>query len=127
MAKVLGVGGVFFKAKDPRSLGQWYKKWLGVPAHPEWGASFTADTAPPGGFTVWAPFASDTTYFEPSSNPFMINLMVDDLEDALTQVAEGGAEVVGDVLDEPYGRFGWFIDPEGNKVELWQPKEEEKS
>ncbi len=125
MAKVLGVGGVFFKADDSKKLSAWYKKWLGVPAHPEWGASFTPDTVPAGGFTVWAPFKSDTTYFEPSTSSFMINLMVDDLEGALAQVAEGGAEVVGEVQDEPYGRFGWFIDPEGNKVELWEPKEEE--
>ncbi len=125
MAKVLGVGGVFFKADDPKKLGAWYKKWLGVPAHPEWGASFTPDTVPPGGFTVWAPFTSDTTYFEPSTNSFMINLMVDDLDGALAQVVEGGAEVAGEIMDEPYGRFGWFVDPEGNKVELWEPKEEE--
>ena len=126
MAQVLGVGGVFFKSDDPAELGAWYKKWLGVPAHPEWGASFTPDTVPPGGFTVWAPFKRDTTYFEPSPNSFMINLMVDDLDGALAQVAEGGAEIVGEIADEPYGRFGWFLDPEGNKVELWEPKEEKK-
>ncbi len=125
MAKVLGVGGVFFKSDDSKKLGAWYKEWLGVPAHPEWGASFTPDTVPPGGFTAWAPFKSDTTYFEPSTNSFMINLMVDDLDGALAQVVEGGAEVVGEIMDEPYGRFGWFVDPEGNKVELWEPKEEE--
>jgi predicted enzyme related to lactoylglutathione lyase len=124
MAKVLGVGGVFFKSDDSKKLSAWYKKWLDVPAHPEWGASFTPDAVPAGGFTVWAPFTSDTTYFEPSTSSFMINLMVDDLERALAQVAEGGAEVVGEVQDEPYGKFGWFIDPDGNKVELWEPKAE---
>jgi predicted enzyme related to lactoylglutathione lyase len=124
MAKVLGVGGVFFKSDDSKKLSAWYKKWLDVPAHPEWGASFTPDAVPAGGFTVWAPFTSDTTYFEPSTSSFMINLMVDDLEGALAQVAEGGAEVVGEVQDEPYGKFGWFIDPDGNKVELWEPKAE---
>jgi len=127
VAKVLGVGGVFFKSDDSKKLSAWYKKWLGVPAHPEWGASFTPDTVPPGGFTVWAPFKSDTTYFEPSTSSFMINLMVDDLDGALAQVVEGGATAVGEVQDEPYGRFGWFVDPEGNKVELWEPKEEEGS
>ena len=122
MAQVLGVGGVFFKSNDRKKIGEWYKKWLGVPAHPEWGASFPPGDMPPGGFTVWAPFASDTDYFAPSSSSFMFNLVVDDLDGALAQVTEGGAEVVGEVLVEPYGRFGWFVDPEGNKVELWQPK-----
>ena len=124
MAKVLGVGGVFFKSDDAKKLSAWYKKWLDVPAHPEWGASFTPEDVPAGGFTVWAPFTSDTTYFEPSTSSFMVNLMVDDLQGALAQVAEGGAEVVGEVQDEPYGKFGWFIDPDGNKVELWEPKAE---
>ncbi len=122
MAKVLGVGGVFFKSKDSEKLGEWYKKWLGVPAG-SYGANFRPDTMPPGSLTVWAPFKDDTTYFDPSPSPFMINLVVDNLDDALTQVAEGGAKVVGEVQDEPYGKFGWFIDPDGNKVELWEPKE----
>ena len=124
MAKVLGVGGVFFKASDPMKLGAWYQQWLGVPVEPPYGASFKPGTMPPGGFTAWAPFSDDTTYFEPSSKTFMFNLVVDDLADALAQVAEGGARIVGDVQDEPYGRFGWFVDPEGNKVELWEPKED---
>ncbi len=120
MAKVLGVGGVFFKSKDTEKLGEWYKKWLGVPVD-AYGANFKPETMPPGGVTVWSPFKHDTTYFDPSESPFMINLIVDDLDEALAQVAEGGAEVVGEVQDEPYGKFGWFIDPDGNKVELWCP------
>jgi predicted enzyme related to lactoylglutathione lyase len=123
MARVLGVGGVFFKSTDPEKLGAWYQKWLGVPVEPPYGANFKPETVPVGGLTVWAPFKRDTDYFEPSKQNFMFNLMVDDLDGALAQVAEGGAEIVGDVMDESYGRFGWFIDPEGNKVELWQPKE----
>ena len=67
MAQVLGVGGVFFKSKDSKKLSEWYKKWLGVPAHPEWGASFQAGDMPAGGFTVWAPFKADTDYFDPSN------------------------------------------------------------
>jgi predicted enzyme related to lactoylglutathione lyase len=124
MAKVLGVGGVFFKATDPEKLGAWYRQWLGVPVEPPYGASFKSDTMPPGGVTVWAPFSADTTYFEPSQRAFMINLVVDDLAGALAQVTEGGAQIVGDVQDESYGRFGWFVDPEGNKVELWEPRED---
>ena len=123
MAKVVGVGGVFFKSEDPEKLGAWYLKWLGAPVEPPYGASFRPDTVPVGGLTVWSPFKKDTDYFNPSTREFMINFMVDDLDGALAQVSEGGAEVVGDIMDESYGRFGWFIDPEGNKIELWEPKE----
>ena len=123
MAEVVGVGGVFFKSSDPEKLGAWYQKWLGVPVEHPYGATFNPDTVPVGGLTVWAPFKKDTDYFSPSKNDFMFNLMVDDLDGALAQVSEGGAEIIGDVMDEDYGRFGWFVDPEGNKVELWEPKE----
>lgn len=123
MAKVLGVGGVFFKSNDSAKLGEWYKEWLGIPADPNYGASFQPDAMPAGGLTVWAPFKLDTDYFDPSPSSFMINLVVDNLDEALAQVQEGGAEVVGEIMDEPYGKFGWFIDPDGNKVELWEPKE----
>ena len=121
MAKVLGVGGVFFKAEDPDSLGEWYKRWLGVPVDPPYGASFKSDHMPAGSFGVWAPFKQDTSYFEPSEKPFMVNLVVDDLDGALEQVREGGAQVIGTIEEMEYGRFGWFVDPEGNKVELWEP------
>ncbi len=121
MAKVLGVGGVFFKSKDPAALGDWYQKWLGVPVEPPYGANFKPSSMPEYGLTVWAPFKADTEYFVPSKSSFMINLVVDDLDGALAQVVEGGAELVGEVQEEAYGRFGWFLDPEGNKVELWQP------
>jgi predicted enzyme related to lactoylglutathione lyase len=121
VAKALGVGGVFFKSEDPEKLGAWYKRWLGVPVEPPYGANFKPDTMPAGGLTVWAPFSAETTYFQPSAKPFMFNLVVDDLDGALAQVAEGGAEVMEERQDEEYGRFGWFVDPEGNKVELWEP------
>ncbi len=125
MAKVLGVGGVFFKSKDPESLGSWYQKWLGVPVEPPYGASFTPDAMPTGAATVWAPFKEATDYFEPSERELMVNLVVDDLDGALAQVREGGAEIVGEIESFDYGRFGWFVDPEGTKVELWEPKETE--
>ena len=121
MAKALGVGGMFFKSKDPETLGSWYKRWLGVPVDPPWGASFKPEAMPSGSHTVWAPFKESTTYFEPSDKPYMFNLVVDDLDGALSQVKEGGARVVGGIQEDEYGRFGWFVDPEGNKVELWQP------
>jgi predicted enzyme related to lactoylglutathione lyase len=119
MAKVLGVGGVFFKSPDPARLRKWYAQWLGVPAE-EYGAMFSPETMPSGGMTIWNPFAATTDYFAPSPAPFMINLVVDDMDGALAQVREGGATVVRSE-DSDFGRFGWFIDPDGNKVELWQP------
>jgi catechol 2,3-dioxygenase-like lactoylglutathione lyase family enzyme len=122
MARVLGIGGVFFKSRDPKSLGEWYREWLGIPVDPEWGGfGFPPGDVPEHGLTVWSPFDSGTTYFDPSVQPFMVNLMVDDLDGALAQVARGGAEIVGNVEEFEYGRFGWFLDPDGNKVELWEP------
>jgi predicted enzyme related to lactoylglutathione lyase len=120
MAKVLGIGGVFFRSEDPEKLGDWYARWLGVPVEHPWGASFQPADLPGKAFSVWAPFKSDTEYFAPETS-FMFNLVVDDLDGALAQVKEGGAEVVEKTEEMEYGRFGWFFDPEGNKVELWEP------
>ena len=121
MAKALGVGGVFFRSPDPKALGQWYEKWLGVPLEPEWGgASFAPSALPPGACTVWSPFPADTKYFDPPGRAFMFNLVVDDLDGALRQVREGGCQPEGEIQEMEYGRFGWFIDPDGNKVELWE-------
>ena len=125
MARVLGVGGIFFKSRDPVALGAWYAKHLRLPVTPPQGASFHPERMPPGGVTIWAPFAADTDYFRPSTREFMINLVVDDLEQALHQVETGGATLVGTIEEYDYGRFGWFLDPDGNKVELWQPLESE--
>ncbi len=123
MAKVLGIGGIFFKSEDPAKLAAWYAKWLGVPVEAEWpGAALKPAGMPEGSYTVWSPFAKDTTYFAPSEQAYMINLVVDDVDEALAQVVEGGAELAGEPESNDYGRFGWFVDPEGNKVELWKPK-----
>jgi predicted enzyme related to lactoylglutathione lyase len=121
MSRVLGLGGVFFKSRDPAALGAWYREWLGLPVQDPYGASLRPEEIPAGGWQVWAPFAADTAYFEPASAPFMINLIVDDLEGCLARVAAGGAQVLPRREESDYGRFGWFLDPEGNKVELWQP------
>jgi predicted enzyme related to lactoylglutathione lyase len=121
MARVIGLGGVFFKSRDPQALGAWYAEWLDVPVQHPYGASFKPGRVPAGGYHVWSPFAADTDYFAPSQAPFMFNLMVDDLEGCLARVAAGGAEVMAKREKGDYGDFGWFIDPEGNKVELWQP------
>ena len=121
MARVLGIGGIFFKSRDPVALGSWYAKYLRLPVTPPHGASLHPERMPPGGFTIWAPFPADTGYFAPAGSDFMINLVVDDLDRALEQVVAGGATLVGTVESYDYGRFGWFLDPDGNKVELWQP------
>ncbi len=121
MAKVLGVGGVFFKCRNKEALSAWYKKHLGMSLNQLGGIEFDHADAPTGAYCVWGPFAADTEYFSPSNKEFMINLIVDDLERALQQVEEGGAERVGGIENYDYGRFGWFVDPEGTKVELWEP------
>lgn len=119
--KALGVGGVFFKCKDSDALGQWYKTTLGFDIEPTYGgASFQHDKSPTGACTVWGPFKQDTEYFAPSEKPYMINLIVDDLDACLKQVEDHGGKLVGEPCEESYGRFAWFIDPEGNKIELWQ-------
>jgi len=120
MAKVLGVGGIFFKSPDPKRLYDWYARWLGMEFE-EWGTAYYPRTMPANGQTVWSAFPATTNYFEPVTKDFMFNLVVDDLEAALKQVREGGAKIIGNVEKLEYGLFGWFVDPDGNKVELWEP------
>jgi predicted enzyme related to lactoylglutathione lyase len=124
--KVLGVGGIFFRSEDPARLGSWYQEHLGFQVE-EWGdtrgTSFAPSEMPPASFTVWSAFAAGTPYFGPSGQAYMINLVVDDLDAALENVAAGGAQVLEEREDQDFGRFGWFIDPDGNRVELWQPPE----
>ncbi len=122
--RVLGVGGVFFRSPDPARLGRWYADHLGI-AIESWGttrgASFFPADLPESAFTVWSIFAADTEYFGRPEQGFMLNLIVDDLDAALKNVADGGAEVLPEREEQDYGRFGWFVDPDGNRVELWQP------
>ncbi len=123
MAKVLGFGGVFFRSHDPKKLADWYANWLGLEINPAFGgAIFSPSSLPEKAYAVWSPFAEDSDCFDPSKREFMINLIVDDLAGTLQQVAMGGASLVGDPKDMEYWIFGWFIDSEGTKVELWQPK-----
>ncbi len=121
MAKALGIGGVFFKSTDPKKLADRYAQHLGMRIEDFGGVRFDAGMLPQQAYAVWCPFNSTTEYFQPSPKEFMLNLMVDDLDAALKQVAAGGAQVVGKIEECDYGKFGWFIDPEGNKIELWQP------
>jgi predicted enzyme related to lactoylglutathione lyase len=124
MVRVLGIGGVFFKSADPKGLYAWYAKWLGIEVQ-EWGTMFTPKTMPENAQTVWSAFDANTDYFAPSQKDFMFNLIVDNLEDALRQVEEGGALIIGNIEKMEYGSFGWFMDPDGNKVELWEPGSKE--
>jgi predicted enzyme related to lactoylglutathione lyase len=121
MAKVLGVGGVFFLSRDPRRLRKWYSRCLGIGMESSSGVVFMPKDMPQGALTVLSVFPKSTRYLKPSKAPFMINLVVDDLEKVLEQVAQGGGKPVGKIKTYPYGRFGWFLDPDDNKVELWEP------
>ncbi len=117
MAKVLGIGGVFFKASDPVAVRDWYARVLGFEIQ-SWGGVIFPH--PPVGAATWSPFAQDTPYFEPSQASFMINFIVEDLDGLLARAAAEGALPTGR-QDEDMGRFAWLIDPAGLKVELWEP------
>ena len=124
MAEVLGLGGLFFKSADSDAMREWYGRVLGL-EFTEWGGIvFLPETAAahPGAGTVFSPFAADTDYFAPSDKEFMFNLMVDDLEGILARCAQEGVEPVKTFPDEANGRFAHILDPEGRKIELWQPK-----
>ena len=121
MKRVTGIGGVFFKAKDPKALGAWYRTHLGMDVQAWGGVAFKAEDDPSGGgTTAWSLFKADTSHFAPSAASFMINYRVEDLDALIAKLREEGCNVVGDVQDSEYGKFGWVMDPEGNKVELWQ-------
>ncbi|WP_338846632.1 VOC family protein [Massilia sp. W12] len=123
MQAVTGIGGIFFRARDPQALGQWYQQHLGVPLEPWGGAAFEWQTPanPQGaGTTIWSPFAADSNYY-PQDKQFMINFRVADLDAMLAQLRAADCAVDEKVEDSEYGKFGWVTDPEGNKVELWQP------
>jgi predicted enzyme related to lactoylglutathione lyase len=120
MAKVLGVGGIFFKSKDPKALLAWYQEHLGMPAASPYFAKLMPAAMPAGACTTFTPFSADTDHFAPSQRDYMFNLVVDDLDGALRQVGAAGAALVGEPQSYDFGRFGWFLDPDGNKVELWQ-------
>ena len=121
MARVLGIGGVFFKAKDPGALISWYRDVIGLELQDWGGVVFRPEAmaAHPGAGTVFTAFEAETTYFAPSTAPFMLNLVVDDLDAVLARVRAEGVEVIG-TQDESYGRFAWIADPDGLKLELWQ-------
>ncbi len=125
MKRVTGIGGIFFKAKDPKALAAWYERHLGLPIETDWGGwnfRWRDGGGPEGnGSTVWCPFDETTTYFAPGMKPFMINYRVEDLDAVLAALRAEGVQVDEKVEDSEFGRFGWAMDPEGNRFELWQP------
>jgi len=124
---VTGLGGIFFKAREPKKLMAWYQEHLGVKPEGEAEPSAMfhwreADDPEQLAYTVWAIFPRETKYFDPSSSQFMINYRVDDLDGLLRQLKAEGVKVDDKVEEYEYGKFGWIIDPEGNRIELWEPK-----
>ena len=124
MAKVIGVGGVFFKSRDSGALTKWYSDVLGMQLEDRGGIVLRPEAmaSHPGAATVFSPFKHDTDYFAPSTKDFMINLAVDDLDGVLANCAKHGVTPVKTFPDEANGKFAHIMDPEGNKIELWQPK-----
>ncbi len=124
MAKVLGIGGLFFKAKDTKATMQWYARVLGLELTDWGGVVFQpgALATQPGAGTVFSAFASDADYFAPSTGEFMFNLAVDDLDGVLARCKAEGVEPIKLMLEEAMGRFAHIIDLDGRKIELWEPK-----
>lgn len=121
MERVLGIGGVFFKARDPKALAAWYREHLGVPVGP--GQTYGAfASAGAGEQTVWSVFPAEASPEGPGAAPFRLNYRVRDLDAMLAQLRAAGAKVEDRVEDYDFGRFGWAADPEGNRIELWEPR-----
>ncbi|HEX5757101.1 MAG TPA: VOC family protein [Arenimonas sp.] len=124
MQRVTGIGGIFFKARDAEALRAWYRDHLGIGVQDWGGAVFPwvdAQGQPVAGNTVWSIFAADNDYFAPSTAPFMVNFRVADLHALLAALRAEGCNVVDKVEESEFGKFGWVFDPEGNKIELWEP------
>ena len=127
MKRVTGIGGIFFKCQDPDKTKEWYKRHLGLETD-TYGTSFEwrqVGDPQKRGFTAWSPFASDTKYYEPSTKEFMINYRVDDLEALVAELRKEGVTIVGEIESYEYGKFVHIMDPEGNKIELWEPNDDE--
>jgi predicted enzyme related to lactoylglutathione lyase len=125
MKHVLGIGGIFFKAQDPEKLAAWYHEHLGLEVEEYGGVTFREDankTLPPRqAYTVWSPFPSDTDYFAPSPKSFMINFRIADLDALLAKLRAEGVTVDERTERSEFGYFGWAMDPEANRIELWEP------
>lgn len=122
MKKVTGIGGVFFKCKDPKAINEWYKTHLGLNTGP-YGASFEwlESDGKTKGMTQWSAFSDTTKYFEPSNKEFMINYRVENLEALIEELKKENVTIVDQMETYDYGKFIHILDPEGNKIELWEP------
>jgi predicted enzyme related to lactoylglutathione lyase len=126
MKKVTGLGGIFFKCKDPKGMNDWYAQNLGLPVN-KWGTKFDwlqADDPSKKGTTAWSTFPADTKYFNPSEKPFMINYRVENIAALVDTLKKDNVTVVDDIAEYDYGKFVHILDPEGNIIELWEPKDE---
>jgi predicted enzyme related to lactoylglutathione lyase len=124
MNRVTGIGGIFFKAKDPKAMQAWYKRHLGIDVQDWGGAAFRwadPDGKPVGGTTAWYIGPAESDHFAPSTASFMVNYRVADLRALLQALKEEGCNVLDKLDESEEGKFGWVLDPEGNKVELWEP------
>lgn len=123
MKRVTGLGGVFFKCKDPQKMKSWYEKHLGFKTDDYGGAFEWRQKLSPekSGYTAWSPMAEDTNYFDPSEKQFMINYRVENLEKLLEVLKKEGVQIVSEIETYDYGKFAHIIDLEGNKIELWEP------
>lgn len=125
MKKVTGIGGIFFKCKDPNKMREWYKTHLGLNTN-DYGASFEwyeHDDPTKKGVTQWNPFPETTTYFEPSAKDFMINYRVENLTELVEQLKKEGVTIADNIETYDYGKFVHILDAEGNKIQLWEPRD----
>ncbi len=124
MKRVTGLGGMFFKSRDPKGTLDWYREHLGIDAADWGGFAFRwteADQPDQTGYTVWSVFPEDTKHFAPSESVFMLNFRVDDMDALIEALKSEGVEILGEVEEHPNGKFAWILDSEGRKVELWEP------
>lgn len=125
MKRVTGIGGVFFKSRDPAQTKAWYARHLGIESG-EYGGGFSwldPDNPEIKGFTAWSVFENESNYFEPSRKEFMFNYRVENLEKLMELLKQEGVQTVGEIETYSYGKFGWILDPDGRKIELWEPGE----
>ena len=126
MAKVTGIGGIFFKCNDPKEMNKWYAEHLGLPVA-DYGTMFHSrdmDDPEKTNYTVWSPFKQDTKYFEPSTKDFMINYRVEHIEALVEELKAAGVTILDEIATYEYGKFVHILDPEGNKLELFEPASE---
>lgn len=123
MKKVTGIGGIFFKTKDPEKMKDWYSTNLGLVTN-EYGSVFefrNSDEPKKKGYSVWSPFTEDTKYFEPSQKEFMVNYRVENIEKLIVELKDAGVTICDEIESFEYGKFVHILDPENNKIELWEP------